>query len=176
MPDAGTGTVPGLLAHRRATDGDLQALVTLDEAVNYAELDDRSADVAARFVAEGVVKGDRVGLLAPNGIEWAVIGLAVMRIGGVLVPLSTLLRPPELVAQLAAAHVSHLVTAAEFRGRRYVDELEDAAPGIGLSLSAGTRHPTAPSLRRVWTTDGIPEARVPASLVRALEATRAAGR
>ena len=73
------------------------------------------------------------------------------------------------MAQLAAAHVSHLVTAAEFRGRRYVDELEDAAPGIGISLSAGTRHPTAPSLRRVWTTDGIPEARVPASLVRALE-------
>jgi acyl-CoA synthetase (AMP-forming)/AMP-acid ligase II len=162
-------TVPGLLAHRRAHDGDLQALVTLSEAVDYAELDNRSAGVAARLVADGVVKGDRVGLLAPNGIEWAVIGLAVMRIGGVLVPLSTLLRPPELVAQLSAAHVSHLVTTSAFRGRRYVDELEAALPGFGIALRAGTRHPAAPSLRRVWTTDGIPEAGAPAGLVRALE-------
>ena len=48
-------------------------------------------------------KGARVGLLAPNGIEWAVTAAAVMRIGGVLVPLSTLLRPPELEAQLRVA-------------------------------------------------------------------------
>jgi len=162
-------TIPSLLARRGAQDGDLRALVTLDEAVTYAEIDDMSAALATRLVADGVVKGDRVGLLAPNGIEWAAIGLAVMRIGAVLVPFSTLLRPPELLAQLTTAHVSHFVTATEFRGRRYVDELEEASPGLRAALSAGTRHPAGPSLRRVWTTDGIPNAGVPVSLVRALE-------
>ena len=135
-----------------------------------------SAALAARLVADGVVKGDRVALLAPNGIEWAAIGLAVMRIGAVLVPLSTLLRPPELLAQLTTANVSHLVTAAEFRGRRYVDELEEASPGL--------RAPSAPErvtrrhLRCAGSgrTDGIPDAGVPISLVRALEGARAAGR
>ena len=51
------------------------------------------------------MKGDRVALLAPNGIDWAVAAFAVMRIGAVLVPLSTLLRPPELLAQLQVASV-----------------------------------------------------------------------
>ena len=90
------GTVPALLAHRREVDGDLEAVVTADGAVTYAGLDDASADLARRLVAGGVVKGDRVGLLAPNGVDWAVVALAAVRIGAVLVPLSTLLRPPEL--------------------------------------------------------------------------------
>ena len=49
-----------------------QAIVTPDGRITYAELDEASAAVAARLVADGVVKGDRVALLAPNGIEWAV--------------------------------------------------------------------------------------------------------
>ena len=63
----------------------------------------RVARSRRRLVAAGVGKGARVGLLAPNGIEWALIAAAVTRVGGVLVPLSTLLRPPELVAQLQVA-------------------------------------------------------------------------
>ena len=162
-------TVPGLLAHRSAHDGDRQALVTLDGAVTYAELDEMSAALATRLVADGVVKGDRVALLAPNGIEWAVIGLAVLRVGAMLVPLSTLLRAPELLTQLTTAHASHFITTAELRGRRYLDELEDASPGLLAAVGAGGRHPASPSLQRVWTTDGLPDAAVPTSLVHTLE-------
>jgi len=162
-------TIPALVGIRAESNGDRSAVVTLDDAVTYAELDSMSASLAARLVAQGVVKGDRVALLAPNGIEWAVIGLAVMRIGAVLVPMSTLLRAPELLAQLATANVSHFVTTTEFRGRRHLDELEDARPGLLAAVHGGGRHPAAPSLRRVWTTDGIPDDAVPMSLVRAME-------
>ena len=123
-------TIPALLAERRQSDGDMRALVTADDAVTYAELDERSAALAGRLVAAGVVKGDRVALLAPNGIDWAVTAFAVMRIGAVLVPLSTLLRPPELLAQLQVASVSHLVTAPTFRDRDYLADLEHTAPGL----------------------------------------------
>jgi acyl-CoA synthetase (AMP-forming)/AMP-acid ligase II len=162
-------TIPGLLALRSGSAGDLQAIVTLDGVVTYAELDQRSAGLAARLVAAGVVKGDRVALLAPNGIEWAVIGMAVLRVGAVLVPLSTLLRPPELLAQLRTAQVSHLVTTTEFRGRQFLDEIEGETPGLLAAVRGGGRHPAAPSLRRVWTTDGVPTVAVPRDLVRALE-------
>jgi acyl-CoA synthetase (AMP-forming)/AMP-acid ligase II len=162
-------TIPGLLALRSRGDGALQAIVTLDDAVTYAELDGRSVALAARLVAGGVVKGDRVALLAPNGIEWAVIGLAVLRLGAVLVPLSTLLRPPELLAQLRTAQVSHLVTTTEFRGRRYPHELEEAAPGLPAAVREGGRHAATPSLRRMWATDGLPDDSAPISLVNALE-------
>lgn len=163
-------TIPALLAHRRVNDADLRALVTADGAVTYAALDDASAAEAARLVAAGVVKGDRVGLLAPNGIAWATTALAVMRIGAVLVPLSTLLRPPELLAQLRTAAVTHLVTVPAFRDRRYLDDLDAAAPDLVDAVGAGGRHPAAPSLRRVWTADGLPEPAAPDALVRALEA------
>ncbi len=162
-------TIPGLLGVRAHGDGgDHRAIVTLDEAVTYAELDSRSAGLAARLVAGGVVKGDRVALLAPNGIEWAVMGLAVMRIGAVLVPLSTLLRPSELLVQLTTANASHFVTATAFRSRRYLDELEDTCPGLAATVRGGGRHPTAPSLRRIWTTDDLPDFGAPIRLVHAM--------
>jgi acyl-CoA synthetase (AMP-forming)/AMP-acid ligase II len=163
-PDA--PTVPALLAHRRRADAHLRALVTDDQAITYAGLDDASAALAARLVAACVVKGDRVGLLAPNGIEWAVIAYAVMRIGAVLVPLSTLLRPPELAAQLRTAGVTHLVAVPGFRGRDHIAELE---PGLVDALAEGGRHPAAPALRRVWRTDALPEAAAHPGLVRAME-------
>ena len=174
-PDAGpvaapAETIPALLAHRRTVDGERRALVTADGAVTYAELDDAGAALAARLVAAGVVKGDRVGLLAPNGIEWATTALAVLRIGAVLVPLSTLLRPPELLAQITTATLTHLVAVPAFRDRRYLDDLDVAAPGLAAAVRSGTRHPAAPSLRRLWTADDLPTAAAPAGLVRALEA------
>jgi acyl-CoA synthetase (AMP-forming)/AMP-acid ligase II len=163
-------TVPGLLAARRERDAGRQALVTAEAAITYGELDEASAALAGRLVGAGVVKGDRVGLLAPNGIPWATLALAVLRVGAVLVPLSTLLRPPELLSQLTIASVTHLVTVPEFRTRRYVDDLDEAAPGLADAARRGRRHPAAPSLRRLWTSDGLPDNSVPAGLVGALGA------
>ena len=73
-------TIPALLAARRADAAGIQAIVADDVTRTYAELDDASATVAARLVAGGVVKGDRVGLLAPNTADWAVLAFGVMRI------------------------------------------------------------------------------------------------
>jgi acyl-CoA synthetase (AMP-forming)/AMP-acid ligase II len=91
-------TFPALLRHNRERCGDERAIVTEDRSITHAELDDTSRSLAARLVAAGCGKTARVGLLAPNGIEWAVMAAAVLRTGAVLVPLSTLLRPPELLA------------------------------------------------------------------------------
>ncbi len=165
-----TETIPALLASRRQADGDVRAVVTAEESITYRDLDESSARLAARLVADGVVKGDRVGLLGPNGVDWAVHAVAVTRIGAVLVPLSTLLRPPELLAQLTTASVSHLVTVPEFRGRHYVEDLEAAAPGLPARVRSGGRHQAAPSLRRLWSLGGLPGRAVEPALVRALDA------
>ena len=143
-------TVPTLLAQRRHDAADVSAIVADDATLTYRELDDASRSVAARLVAAGVVKGDRVGLLAPNTARWAVVAFGVMRIGAVLVPLSTLLRPPELAAQLRTAAVAHLVATPEVRGRRHLDELDTVAPGYRATIDDGGRHPEVPSLRRTW--------------------------
>ena len=161
-------TVPALLAVNAAERGERRAVVTEDRAVTHAQLDEESRAVAARLVAAGVGKGSRLALLAPNGIGWAVTALAAMRVGAVLVPLSTLLRPPELAAQLRAADVAHLVLAPSFRGRSYLDDLEQGAPGTLAAIGTGGRGAELPSLSSVWAVDELPGTAVDLALVDAL--------
>jgi acyl-CoA synthetase (AMP-forming)/AMP-acid ligase II len=159
-------TVPTLLQRNRDAHGAKPAIVTADRSITHGALDDESRARAARLAVRGVGKGARVGLVLPNGIEWAVIAAAVTRIGGVLVPLSTLLRPPELGAQLQAAGVTQLVVAREFRGRSYLDAV---APGVVSVTRAGGRHPILPALREVWVADDMADVAADDALVRALE-------
>jgi acyl-CoA synthetase (AMP-forming)/AMP-acid ligase II len=162
-------TIPALMARRREADARVQALVGDGGAITYAELDEDSRSLAARLLRAGVNKGDRVGLLMPNGIEWATAALAVMRVGAVLVPLSTLLRPPELLAQLRIASVSHLLAVRAYRGRSYLDEMRSFAPALLERILGGQRDAAAPSLRAIWAWGELPEARVARSSVEALE-------
>lgn len=158
-------TIPALLAARRRADPTVEALVTDDEVLTYVGLDDASRALAARLVGAGVNKGNRVGLLLPNGVDWAVAALAVLRVGGVLVPLSTLLTPPELLAQLRVAAVTQLIVATRFRGRSYVDELDSVA----VRARRGRRQAAVPSLRRIWTWDELPTGPAPGPLIDGLE-------
>ena len=149
-------TIPAVIAERRAADAGVLALVSDESRISYAELDDASRALARRMIGAGLGKGDRVGLLMPNGIDWAVAALAVMRVGGVLVPLSTLLRPPELIAQLHVASVSHLLAVRGYRNRSYEDDLRSVAPA-------------APLLRRIWLWGELPDTPCPPDMIDALE-------
>jgi acyl-CoA synthetase (AMP-forming)/AMP-acid ligase II len=161
-------TIPDLLGRRRAENPELDALVCDDVSLSYVALDDRSVALAGRFAATGVQKGSRVGLIMPNGIDWAVAALAVMRVGALLVPLSTLLRPPELLAQLRMSSVTHLLTVTSHRGRHYLNDLEGVAPGVTDPQGAEVEHTALPALRYLWAWDEIPEACVEPSIVAAL--------
>jgi acyl-CoA synthetase (AMP-forming)/AMP-acid ligase II len=148
MPDADTAvplTVAAALAHLRASCPDRDALVTLDDRVTWSELDERSRQLAAVLVARGVNRRSRVGLLMGNGIDWATAAFAITRIGAVLVPLSTLLRAPELEQQLRTAAVKHLVLIDGFRGRDYLTEFADLLDDS----------PRLPALRGTWRWDDL---------------------
>jgi acyl-CoA synthetase (AMP-forming)/AMP-acid ligase II len=170
MGDRDRLTIGSLLRRNTERHGAKDVIVTDERSISHAALDDESRVRASGLVAAGVGKGARVGLVAPNGIDWAVAAVAVTRIGGVVVPLSTLLRPPELEAQLVTAGVTHLIVAPSFRGRSYLDDIDAVAPGVLDATRAGARHPRLPSLRRIWTTEDGPTASVEPELVDALEA------
>ena len=116
---------------------------TPPRGIGYAELDATTRELAAGFLSAGVAKGSRVGLIMPNGVRWAQIALALTRIGAVLVPLSTLLTGPELIAQLRVASVRYLIAVAEFRGHHYLDDLHSHM----AKLSA---------LQTIWRADELP--------------------
>jgi acyl-CoA synthetase (AMP-forming)/AMP-acid ligase II len=162
-------TIPALLRHRARETPDLAALLHDDEELSYRALDERSRALAARLVAAGVGKRSHVGLLMPNGIEWATIAYAALRIGAVLVPSSTLAKPPELEAQLRSAAVAHLITVQGYRGRDYLADLASLDPGLRELGATRLRHARLPALRHVWAADALPAASAPAALVGALE-------
>jgi acyl-CoA synthetase (AMP-forming)/AMP-acid ligase II len=162
-------TLPRLLRANRERHGDKPAIVTADASITHGELDAESKRLAARLLAAGVGPSARVGLLLPNGIDWPVTAFAAARLGAVLVPLSTLLRPPELHAQLQIAEVTQLVVTREFRGRSYLDDLDAIAPGITDRVARRERHPALPFLVGVWTSDAMPERGVAGASVEAFE-------
>ncbi|MDH6242785.1 class I adenylate-forming enzyme family protein [Mycobacterium sp. OTB74] len=134
-----TDTIEALLTLRAGEEPEKVAVVDPDSRVTYRELDSTTTKLAAVLVHMGVGKGTRVGLIMPNSVQWVQIALAVTRIGALLVPLSTLLTPNELAAQLKVASVQLLISVEEFRGHRYLD---------GLPRQQDT---ALPALRRVCT-------------------------
>ncbi|GAA3375590.1 non-ribosomal peptide synthetase [Streptomyces sannanensis] len=80
-------TLPALLARRVAATPDAVAVVGGDEELTYAELDART-NRWARFLREqGVRAGTPVALLLDRSVELVVAELAVIKAGGVYVPL-----------------------------------------------------------------------------------------
>ena len=59
------------------------------EVWSYSELKERANRVARWLREQGVQKGDRVILWAPNSPQWVAVYLGSMRIGAVVVPLDT---------------------------------------------------------------------------------------
>jgi acyl-CoA synthetase (AMP-forming)/AMP-acid ligase II len=164
MPD----TIDNLVRLRAGEYASKPMVIDPGCQLSYRELDCSTRDLAAAFIGAGIGKGTRVGLVMPNGVRWVQIGIALTRVGAVLVPLSTLLRAPELVAQLKTASVQFLISVKEFRGHRYLDDLRSILDVD--DVTAPLQCPELPALRYVWAADRLPEAPVD-SIVDALSAT-----
>jgi len=130
-------TIDALVRHQAARHGSKPAVIDPATRITYEDLDATTRDIAAAFVAAGIGKGTRVGLIMPNGVRWVQIALALTRIGAVLVPLSTLLAARELIAQLRIAAVQFLISVEEFRGHRYLDELNGQRARLPAPCLAG---------------------------------------
>jgi acyl-CoA synthetase (AMP-forming)/AMP-acid ligase II len=86
------------------------AFVIGDRRVNWRDFEARVARVANALIEAGLEKGDRVSLLSKNCQQGLEIIYGVIRAGGVLAPLSTLLNP-EIVARLIEDSNSRFVFA-----------------------------------------------------------------
>ncbi|WP_298282949.1 class I adenylate-forming enzyme family protein [Novosphingobium sp.] len=145
-------TIPGMLHAVAARYAEYPAVCKDAITISYRGLEAQSAELARGLLALGVGKGDRVGILLPNGPEFVVIFLAATRIGAVAAPLSTLYQGAELRWVLEHAAIRWLVTAGVFRSHDYLARLESALPGLaGQDAEAGALAVSgAPFLRGVF--------------------------
>ena len=121
-----------------------------DRAVTFRELEERSARARGALGALGIKPGDRVALVMADGPEMEIAMLAVMGMGAVVVPCSTMLKPTELeyvfqdcAAKLVIVTPEHLESAKAGKAPRIIvapDEfnaLLDKAPAAPLAKFDG---------------------------------------
>lgn len=105
---------PSLLAgiHRAvARQGERPAILGA-KALSYEALWALSGQVAAWLSDRGYGKGQRLALYAPNGSEFVVLYLAILRAGAVVVPVNLLIQLPEIAHVLSDSGASAVLVHA----------------------------------------------------------------
>lgn len=82
-------TLADLLFEQAARYGGATAVICGDCMVSYAELAQRAGRIAAGLRTRGVRRGDRVGLLINNRLEWLEAFFGATILGAVVVAFST---------------------------------------------------------------------------------------
>ncbi len=132
-------TVDAVLRRAVAAGAERTAVVVPHQAVRYTfrELERAVESVARAFIACGLKPGQRVGIWAPNCIEWVLTLFGAARAGLILVNINPAYRSYELEYALRLVGCRALVFAAAFKGTDYLatlrgllPELSDTEPGL----------------------------------------------
>ena len=107
-------TLADITAHYAATTPGKAAVRAGGTSWSFAELHDRESRAVAALQALGVRKGDRVGWLALNHIEYATLMCACFRMGAVMVAINARLVAREITYVLGDAGINVLVSETAF--------------------------------------------------------------
>lgn len=116
---------PALIVHQDSGDPDV---------VSFEQLDRLSNRLANLFIARGLTRGDRVGILLPQTPETAITHIAAYKAGLIAIPLSTLFRADALEYRLANSAARALVT--DQAGLDVLAEIRGALTDLAVVLSA----------------------------------------
>lgn len=108
-----------------AQDPDRLALICVDAADTetrwtYAQIAERSAQLAHLLTQQGLKQGDRVIVMLPRIAEWQIAMTAVLRLGAIPVPCITMLTPKDIAYRVehagAVGAITRSVDAEKFSG------------------------------------------------------------
>ncbi len=123
-------SLAGLFANAAATHGEKEFLLYEDERISFAELWRRACRLAHALHDElGVKQGDAVALAMRNYPEWCVSYMAVIALGGVVVPLNAWWKEEELHYGLKDCGAKTVI--ADGRRLKYIAPLKGE---LGLTL------------------------------------------
>ncbi len=88
-------TIAQLVTHVPEAYQPVSAIRDADHDISYQQLFSEVSPIAQALLANGVQKGDRVAVWAPNSVHWVLIALAIHLCGGILVPLNTRMKGHE---------------------------------------------------------------------------------
>jgi fatty-acyl-CoA synthase len=114
-----------LICEQAERYSDRLAVIAGEARVTYAELRERVARVGAALRAAGMRRGDRIGMLISNRIEWLELCLGAAAVGAVPVPFSTWSKRREIDFLLADSRVRMLFSLERFGDQNYAADLAE---------------------------------------------------
>ena len=131
------------------TDRDAVVFTSQDVRWSWTEYDRRIDQLAAALHALGLVKGDRVGIWAPNRPEWVLVQFATARLGLILVNINPAYRLYELDYALNKSGCAVLILADRFKTSDYVGMIQELAPELASAAPGELAAAKLPQLKWV---------------------------
>jgi fatty-acyl-CoA synthase len=153
-------TIGRLLRETAERVADRPAVVFREQGIRWSWGEfDREVDVlAAGLAALGIVRGDRVGIWAPNRVEWLMTQFATARIGAVLVNVNPAYRLSELEYALNKSGCKAIIAAEQFKTSNYLAMLRELAPELADATPGELHAARLPALRSVVRMGDTPSA------------------
>lgn len=119
--------------------------------LSFKELHSQAEALAQALKAHGVKDGDSIALLSENRPEWGIAFFAILRVGGVVVPVDKLLKKEELFgiledaeSKLIIASGTYIPLLSEYPGKvplLSLDEIDPSQPAISREIEFGRKSP-----------------------------------
>lgn len=142
-------TTVGLLRHATEHFPDNDFIVEPDVRLTYADADRLSRAFAKRLLLMGVTKGTRVAAKYANSVQWVIAWLAVTRIGGFFLPLSSAYKVGETRKCLRIGDAQFFLTPTTIIGRDQGPAVEELLGQPLDALAAPLMTQDLPYLRHV---------------------------
>jgi fatty-acyl-CoA synthase len=144
-------TIGQALTEAAGNYGDREAIVSVhqDERVTYSELNAEAEAIGAGLLSLGLEPGDRVGIWAPNCVEWTLVQFATAKAGLILVNINPAYRLFELEYALKKVGCRALVLAESFKSSKYFDMIRSLAPELAGADPGHLRSEKLPELEMV---------------------------
>ena len=125
-----------------------EALIVKHQNVRFTFSEYKKAvdRLAAGLLQLGIVKGDRVGIWAPNCYEWCLTQMATAKIGAIMVCINPAYRLHELEYALNKVGCKAIITAEKFKTSDYLGMLHTLAPELSNTKPGKLQSQTLPHL------------------------------
>jgi len=133
-----------LLRYDAAHFADKPALRLDGAALTFSALAEK-VDEQMQLFGRHVASGDRVALWFHNSFQWVASFLALNALGAVSVPINTRLTAREVEVILRDVQACALVTAREYRGRRYLEEAVGMLDALDFGMTVFDASDEAPA-------------------------------
>ena len=128
-----------------------EALIVRQQNIRwtFAEYLREINQLATGLLNLGVKPGDRVGIWAPNRVEWCLTQFATARIGAIMVCINPAYRLYELEYALNKVECNVLIAAESFKTSHYLDMINQLAPELRTCAPGQLQAAKLPHLKTV---------------------------